>query len=65
MGAVIDSGNDRKNHNVDLNIVPYIDLMSCLTAFLLVVAVWIDIAQITIQPRGGRATPTPRSIRRR
>ena len=33
-------------------IFPYIDLMSCLTAFLLVVAVWVNIAQITIQPKG-------------
>ena len=51
MGASIGSG-DKKSVNVDLNIVPYIDLMSCLTAFLLVVAVWVDIAQITIQPKG-------------
>jgi len=51
MGAAIDTG-DKKSVNVELNIVPYIDLMSCLTAFLLVTAVWVNIAQITIQPRG-------------
>jgi biopolymer transport protein ExbD len=51
MGAAIGTG-DKKSVNVDLNIVPYIDLMSCLTAFLLVVAVWVNIAQITIQPKG-------------
>jgi biopolymer transport protein ExbD len=53
MGAAIDTGGgDKKSVNVDLNIVPYIDLMSCLTAFLLVVAVWVNLAQITIQPKG-------------
>jgi biopolymer transport protein ExbD len=51
MGAAIGTG-DKKSVNVELNIVPYIDLMSCLTAFLLVVAVWVNIAQITIQPKG-------------
>lgn len=53
MGAAIDTGGgDKKSVNVELNIVPYIDLMSCLTAFLLVVAVWVNLAQITIQPKG-------------
>jgi biopolymer transport protein ExbD len=51
MGAAIGTG-DKKSVNVELNIVPYIDLMSCLTAFLLVVAVWVNIAQITIAPKG-------------
>ncbi len=53
MGAAIDTGGgDKKSVNIELNIVPYIDLMSCLTAFLLVVAVWVNLAQITIQPKG-------------
>ena len=51
MGANLDLG-DKKSVNVELNIVPYIDLMSCLTAFLLVTAVWVNLAQITIQPKG-------------
>lgn len=58
MGASIGS-DDKKSVNVDLNIVPYIDLMSCLTAFLLVVAVWVDIAQITIQPKGKARSTLP------
>lgn len=61
MGANLGT-DDKKSVNVDLNIVPYIDLMSCLTAFLLVVAVWVNLAQITIQPkgraRGGAGPPT-------
>lgn len=60
MGANLDSGDDKKSVNVDLNIVPYIDLMSCLTAFLLVVAVWVNLAQITIEPKGkARDGPPP------
>ena len=51
MGAAIDTG-DKKSVDVHLNIVPFIDLMSCLTAFLLVTAVWSNLAQITIKPKG-------------
>lgn len=43
---------DKKSVDVELNIVPFIDLLSCLTAFLLVTAVWVNIAQINIQPKG-------------
>jgi biopolymer transport protein ExbD len=42
----------KRSVNIDLNIVPFIDLMSCMTAFLLVTAVWVNIAQINIQPKG-------------
>jgi biopolymer transport protein ExbD len=52
MGASVGTGDGKKSVNVDLNIVPFIDLMSCLTAFLLVTAVWVNIAQINIQPKG-------------
>jgi biopolymer transport protein ExbD len=51
MAASIGTG-DKKSVNVELNIVPFIDLMSCLTAFLLVTAVWVNIAEINIQPKG-------------
>jgi biopolymer transport protein ExbD len=43
---------DKKSLNVELNIVPFIDLMSCLTAFLLVTSVWINIARLEIRPAG-------------
>jgi len=55
MGAAIDTGDGdggKKNLNVELNVVPFIDLMSCLTAFLLVTAVWTNLAQISIKPKG-------------
>lgn len=51
MAASLGTG-DKKSVNVDLNIVPFIDLMSCLTAFLLVAAVWVNIAQLNISPKG-------------
>src|ERR1043165_9307617 len=51
MAASIGTG-DKKSVNVELNIVPFIDLMSCLTVFLLAAAVWVNIAQINIQPKG-------------
>lgn len=51
MGAAIDTG-DKKSVDVQLNIVPFIDLMSCLTAFLLVTAAWSNLAQISIKPKG-------------
>ena len=51
MSASLGTG-DKKSVDVELNIVPFIDLMSCLTAFLLVAAVWVNIAQINIQPKG-------------
>jgi biopolymer transport protein ExbD len=53
MGAAVGTGEGGvKSVNVELNIVPFIDLMSCLTAFLLVTAAWVNIAQINIQPKG-------------
>ena len=60
MGATVGAG-DKKSLNVELNIVPFIDLMSCLTAFLLVTAVWVNIAQINIQPKG-KARDQPQTV---
>jgi len=51
MGAAIGT-DDRGSRNVDLNIVPFIDLMSCLTAFLLVTAVWTNLSQLDTQAAG-------------
>lgn len=44
MGASFGSGDNKRN--VDLNLVPMIDLMSCMTAFLLVTAVWQQMAAV-------------------
>ncbi len=59
MGASVGTEGGGRNVNVDLNIVPFIDLLSCLTAFLLVSAVWVNIAQINIQPRGKSRDQAP------
>src|SRR5688572_15451958 len=57
MGAAV--GTDEKGSvNVELNIVPFIDLMSCLTAFLLVTAVWVQIAQLDLKPKGKSRDPS-------
>src|SRR5215468_9660166 len=54
MGAAVgtESSGGRRSVNLELNIVPFIDVMSCLAAFLLITAVWVNIAQINIQPKG-------------
>lgn len=52
MGAAVGTGDDKRNVNVELNIVPFIDLMSCLTAFLLITAAWVKIAQLDLKPKG-------------
>jgi biopolymer transport protein ExbD len=57
MGQALGTG-DKKSVNVELNIIPFIDLMSCLTAFLLVTAVWVNIARLEIKP-AGRAVGEP------
>jgi biopolymer transport protein ExbD len=46
------SVGDKKGVDVEINVVPFIDLMSCLTAFLLVTAVWTQFSQINIKPKG-------------
>lgn len=51
MGQAI-GARDKKSLNVELNIVPFIDLMSCLTAFLLVTAVWVNLAGVKNEPAG-------------
>src|SRR6185437_5610783 len=59
MGASIGTGDGKKSLNVELNIVPFIDLMSCLTAFLLVTAVWVNMADVRNQQAGKQASDTP------
>lgn len=62
MAASIGAGASR--NNVDLNIVPMIDLMSCLTAFLLVTAAWVNTAKLdTANKRGAGSSDndTPRA----
>src|SRR5689334_1643612 len=55
MGVSVDTGGGgggRKPVDVDLNLVPFIDMMSCLVAFLLITAVWTNLAQLNVKPKG-------------
>ena len=54
--AQIDTGR-KGSVNIDLNIVPFVDVMSCLTAFLLVAAVWIQTANLRNQAAGRKTGP--------
>ena len=51
MGASLDTGK-KGSRDVHLNIVPFIDLMSCLTAFLLVTAVWSNLSKVDVASKG-------------
>lgn len=47
--AHIDSGGSSgRNRNIELNLVPFIDLMSVLITFLLITAVWTQVSMIQI-----------------
>jgi len=46
--AQIDDGRGGKSANVELNIVPVIDLMSVLIVFLLITAVWNQVTMIQL-----------------
>jgi biopolymer transport protein ExbD len=54
MGVSIDTGGGggRKAVDVEINLVPFIDMMSCMVAFLLITAVWTDLAQLNVKPKG-------------
>ena len=53
MAVVIDGGGgDRKKPlHAELNLVPYIDLLTCMVAFLLITAVWTQLARLEVQQR--------------
>jgi biopolymer transport protein TolR len=62
MGVSIQGGkSSRKALNADLNLVPYIDLLTCMVAFLLITAVWTQLARLSAQQKGqgqaGEETP--------
>ena len=46
--AQIDSGRGGRQTNVELNLVPFIDLMSVLITFLLISAVWTQVSMIQL-----------------
>jgi biopolymer transport protein ExbD len=54
MGVSVDTGGKggKKSVNADLNLVPYIDLLTCLVSFLLITAVWTQLARLSVQQKG-------------
>ena len=66
--ASIDDGNSDRKSTVDLNIVPFIGLMSVCIIFLLITAVWTQVSMIQIgssiygkKTAQEAATPPPRA----
>ena len=65
--AHIDSGGRGREPNVELNLVPFIDLMSVLITFLLISAVWTQVSMIQLgasfasprDPEQKEITPPP------
>jgi biopolymer transport protein TolR len=62
MAVSVQGGKSRrKSLNADLNLVPYIDLLTCMVAFLLITAVWTQLARLQAQQKGqgqaGEETP--------
>ncbi len=61
MAVVVDGGGgDRKKPlHADLNLVPAIDLLTCMVAFLLITAVWTQLARLEVQQKGQGERETP------
>lgn len=54
MGVAVSTGGKsaKKPLNAELNLVPYIDLLTCMVAFLLITAVWTQLARLQAQQKG-------------
>lgn len=52
--APVESGKKgKKSLDAELNLVPFIDLLSCLISFLLITAVWTQISSVRVASTGG------------
>lgn len=59
MGKKVGLGGKKKELNADINLTPFIDLLSTCVCFLLVTAVWIEIGSVEIkQSHGTQAAVT-------
>ena len=61
MSVAIDggSGDRKKPLHAELNLVPYIDLLTCMVAFLLITAVWTQLAKLKVQQMGQGDADSP------
>src|SRR3954471_19593007 len=70
MGVSVDTGgkSGKKPLNAELNLVPYIDLLTCMVAFLLITAVWSQLARLNVHQKGqgqaGEDTPPEKVLKR-
>jgi biopolymer transport protein ExbD len=52
--APVESGKGKKKSlDSELNLVPFIDLLSCLISFLLITAVWTQVSALRVAQTGG------------
>ena len=70
MSVSVDSGGrkgGKKSVNADLNLVPYIDLLTCMVSFLLITAVWSQLARLEAHQKGqgqaGEDTPPEKQLK--
>jgi biopolymer transport protein ExbD len=65
MGVSVETGR-RRGLLVELNLVPFIDFMSCLIAFLMCAAVWTQIASLDVTQAvgdgNGELAPPPLTV---
>jgi biopolymer transport protein ExbD len=57
MSVSIEPGNKggKRSLTAELNLVPYIDLLTCMVAFLLITAVWTQLAQLKTSQHDGKS----------
>ncbi|MCG5054623.1 MAG: biopolymer transporter ExbD [Myxococcales bacterium] len=57
MSVSVDTGgkSGKKSVSADLNLVPYIDLLTCMVSFLLITAVWTQLARLEVQQKSQSA----------
>ena len=58
-GASIPGAGGKRNLDVDINLVPFIDMMSCLLSFLMLTVVWNKLAKIDIDSPLPKASTAP------
>jgi len=69
MSVSVDTGGKggKKSVNADLYLVPYIDLLTCMVSFLLITAVWSQLARLEAHQKGqgqaGEDTPPEKQFK--
>ncbi|MBT9557667.1 MAG: biopolymer transporter ExbD [Myxococcales bacterium] len=58
-GASIPGAGGKRSMDVDINLVPFIDMMSCLLSFLMLTVVWNKLAKIDIDSPLPKASTNP------